>query len=108
MVKTKKKIKKKMNKKTKLPILNKHILDADFVQLWWSDINSDSSWMSLAAAKKSTPTICISTGWLIKKSGGIHVIAADLNFNDNGSLGDVGNVTTIPTNNVIKVTKIKL
>lgn len=97
-----------MKKKINLPILNKKTLDADFVQLWWSDINSDAGWQHLNAAEKSKPTICVSTGWLIKSSGGIHIIAADLNFDDDGLVADVGNVTTIPTNNVIKIVKIKL
>jgi hypothetical protein len=97
-----------MKRKTKLPILNKKILDADYVQLWWSDINSDAGWQHLSAAKKSKTTICVSTGWLIKKSNGVHIIAADLNFDDEGLLADVGNVTTIPTVNVIKIIRIKL
>tara|TARA_R110000822_G_scaffold20594_3_gene65863 strand:+ start:1881 stop:2174 length:294 start_codon:yes stop_codon:yes gene_type:complete len=97
-----------MSKKIILPKISKKILDADFVQLWWSDINSDASWLNLNVAKKSKPTNCVSTGWLIKKTGGIHVIAADLCFEDDGRIADVGNVTTIPTSNVIRIIKIKL
>jgi hypothetical protein len=97
-----------MTKKIILPKLNKKTLNADFVQLWWSDINSDAGWQHLGSAIKSKPTICVSTGWLIKNSGGIHILAADLNFDDDGAIADVGNVTTIPSSNVIKIIKIKL
>ena len=56
----------------------------------------------------STPTICISTGWLIKKDKYVLIIVADVNFEDNGTLGDVGNITTIPSSNVLKIRKIRL
>ena len=45
--------------------LKKKLLKSKFVLIWWSDINSDSSWVSLEKAKSSKPTICMSTGWLI-------------------------------------------
>ena len=93
---------------TQLPQVTKKILNADYVQLTWSDINSDSSWKTLKDAMNSTPTICISTGWLIKKDKDVHIIVADVNFEDNGALGDVGNITTIPSSNVLKIRKIKL
>jgi hypothetical protein len=99
------------NKKTKvkqLPIVTKKILNADYVQLWWSDINSEASWLTLDVALASKATICISTGWLIKKDKDLHIICADMNFNDDDKLGDVGCITTIPSQNVIKIKKIKL
>jgi hypothetical protein len=88
--------------------LNKKILKSKFVLIWWSDINSDSSWVSLEKAKSSKPTICMSTGWLIKNNKDVHVICNDVNFNEDGTLGDVGNVTTIPSVNVIKIVNIKI
>ena len=91
-----------------LPQVTKKILKADYVQLTWSDINSDSSWKNLKDAMKSTPTICISTGWLIKEDKDVHILVADVNFEDNGTLGDVGNITTIPSSNVLKKKKIIL
>jgi hypothetical protein len=92
----------------KLPIVTKKVLDADYVQLTWSDINSDSSWKTLKDALNSTPTVCISTGWLIKKDKDVHIIVSDVNFEDNGSLGDVGNITTIPSSNILKIKRIIL
>ena len=91
-----------------LPHVTKKILNADYVQLTWSDINSDSSWKTLKDALNSKPTICISTGWLIKEDKDVHILVADVNFEDNGTLGDVGNITTIPSSNVLKKKKIRL
>ena len=91
-----------------LPTVTKKILNADYVQVTCSDINSNSSWLSLKDALNSKVTICISTGWLIKKDNDVHIIVSDVNFNDDGTLGDVGNITTMPSSNVIKIKKIRL
>ena len=90
----------------KLPTINKKILKADFVSLTWKDINGCAEWVSLKDAINSKVTICISNGWLIRADKELHILAADVNFNDNGTLGDVGGVTTIPTVNVLKIKKI--
>jgi|TARA_R110001606_G_scaffold114608_1_gene242166 hypothetical protein len=92
----------------KLPTINKKILNAPFVSLHWKDINGSAEWVSLKDAIKSKVTICISNGWLIKADKDVHVIAADVNFNDDGTLGDVGNITTMPTTNVLKIKKVQL
>ena len=81
---------------------------ADYYFCWWLDINSDASWLTQDKAKTTKPTICLSTGWLISTNNNCHRIASDYNFNDDGTLGDIGGVTTIPTRNVIKLTKIKI
>ena len=95
-----------LRNKMKYPKVTKQILKADYVQVTWSDINSDSSWKTLKDATNSKVTICISTGWLIRQDKDVHVIVADVNFNDYGTLGDVGNITTMPSSNVLKVTKV--
>ena len=92
----------------KLPTINKKILDAPFVSLHWKDINSTSAWLTLKEALNSKITICISNGWLIKADKDLHIVVADVNFNDDGTLSDVGNVTTIPTVNVLQIKKVKL
>ena len=92
----------------KLPTINKKILNAPFVSLHWKDICGTAEWLSLKDALNTKVTICISNGWLIKADKDVHVLVADVNFNDNGTLGDVGNVTTIPTVNVLKIKKIKI
>lgn len=92
----------------KLPIINKKILDAPFVSLHWKDICGSAEWVSLKEARESKVIICISNGWLIRADKEIHVVAGDVNFQPDGTLGDVGNVTTIPTVNVLKIKKVKL
>ena len=80
----------------KLPNINKKILDAPFEHCYWKDINSSAIWTSLKEAKASKVTICITAGWLLRADKDVHVIAGDVNFNDDGTLGDIGNVTTMP------------
>jgi hypothetical protein len=93
----------------KLPTINKKILNAPFVSLHWKDINSNSAiWTSLKEAKASKVTICITVGWLLRADKDVHIIAGDVNFNDDGTLGDVGNVTTMPSVNVLKIKKVSL
>ena len=92
----------------KLPIINKKILDAPFVSLHWKDICGSAEWVSLKEARESRVIICISNGWLIRADKEVHVVAGDVNFQPDGTLGDVGNVTTIPTVNVLKIKKVKL
>jgi hypothetical protein len=92
----------------KLFKMTKDVLKADFVSLHWIDINSNSAWLSLKDAKSSKATICISNGWLIRADKELHILAADMNFNDDGTLGDVGGITTIPTTNVLRIKKVKL
>lgn len=88
--------------------MNKKVLKADFVSLYWKDINSNSAWLSLKDARESKATVCISNGWLIRADKDLHIVAADMNFNDDGSLGDVGGITTIPTTNVLRIKKVKI
>lgn len=92
----------------KLPEINTKVINAKFVMCWWIDINSDASWTTLEKAKQSKPTICVSTGWLINEDKNTHILCGDINFEDDGTLADVGNVTTIPTVNIIKKKVIKI
>jgi hypothetical protein len=92
----------------KLFKMNKSVLKGDFVSLYWIDINSNSAWLTLKDARASKATICISNGWLIRADKELHILAADMNFNDDGTLGDVGGITTIPTTNVLRIKKVKL
>jgi hypothetical protein len=61
-----------LRNKMKYPKVTKQILKADYVQVTWSDINSDSSWKTLKDAMNSKVTICISTGWLIRQDKDVH------------------------------------
>ena len=92
----------------KLPTINKKILNAPFVSLHWKDISGTAEWLSLKEAINSKVIICISNGWLIRADKEVHIVAADVNFNADGTLGDVGGVTTIPSVNVLKIKKVSL
>lgn len=76
--------------------------------LWWKDIVSDATWVSYEEAIKCKPAICISTGWILKKTKDVCIIASDLNFDEAGEIQDVSNVTTIPIQNIIKIKDIKI
>ena len=92
----------------KLPTINKKILDAPFVHCYWKDINSSAIWTSLKEAKASKVTICITAGWLLSTDKNVKVNAGEVKFNDDGTLGDVGNVTTMPSVNVLKIKKVSV
>lgn len=79
-----------------------------FKIVWWKDINSDASWQTFEAAKKSKPTICVSTGWLLRKDKDVVIICSDFNYDEDGKIDDVGNVTTIPTCNILSMRDIKI
>lgn len=81
-----------------------------FKIIWWKDINSDAAWQTMDAAKKSQPTICVSTGWLLLKNKKVTIICSDFNYDesDNETISDVGNVTTIPTCNILSMKDVKI
>ena len=81
-----------------------------FKIIWWKDINSDAAWQPMDAAKKSQPTICVSTGWLLLKNKKVTIICSDFNYDesDNATISDVGNVTTIPTCNILSMKDVKI
>ena len=97
-----------MKSKITIPKLTKKLFPYNFYLAHWIDTNSSCTWESIKTIKNYKPSICISTGWLIKADKDVHIIVSDVNFNDDGSLGDVGNITTMPSSNVIKIRKIKL
>ena len=76
----------------------------DFYLVYWEDIQSDSSWKEMDDIQNMKPATCVSTGWLVKKDKKVHILMSDYNYNTKGDLG--GNVTVIPTKNVIKKFKI--
>ena len=77
-----------------------------FVMIYWNDIESDSSWRDISDLLKDTLPLCISSGWLISDEKGIYKLASDFNFNEDGTVNEVGNTTIIPFSVVKKVIKI--
>ena len=53
--------------KKNLPFVTKKILDADYVQVWWEDINSNSAWLKLeeARANASSNMVIMLIGMLL-------------------------------------------
>ena len=78
-----------------------------YVFCFWQDANTQGSWVSPEDASLSIPAICLSTGWLWKKDKISTIIVSDIGFDLSSdgtpTLNEVGNSTTIPTMNVIKM-----
>jgi hypothetical protein len=82
-----------------------------FVLVFWEDANSDSTWNDLEHIEDMLPTICLSVGFLIKKTDNSFVLASDFTIeekNDDFIFADGGNTMVIPTKNVLKVVPIPL
>lgn len=80
----------------------------DFVFIHWVDANSSAEWTEIKKAKKTKLSICLSTGWLINKNATEVTVMSDLTWDDDGSIKEGGNTTTIPMSNVIQINKLKL
>ena len=83
-----------------------------YVFCFWQDANTHSSWVSPDEALEGIPAVCISTGWLWKQDKVSTVIVSDLGFDvlpdGSSTLNEVGNSTTIPTMNIIKMISINI
>lgn len=97
-----------MKSKIKLPKLTKKTFPYDFYVAHWIDINSNCTWENINTIKQYLPTICISVGWLVSTDNDCYKFVSDINFDDETTIGDGGNTTTIPSQNIIKLKKIKL
>lgn len=92
-------------RKTKLPNIP---FNYGFYVVYWKDIESDPSWKEMSEVLKSKPAVCVSTGWLIKKDEEVHILITDFNYKKDGTLGDAGSSTVIPSSNIIKLVKVNL
>jgi len=79
----------------------------DYYLIYWEDIMSDSSWKDMKDIQDMKPAICVSTGWLVKNDRKVHILMSDYTYTEKNELGEGGNVTVIPTKNVIKKYKIE-
>ena len=82
-----------------------------FVFVLWEDANSDSSWNELSTIEGMLPTICMSTGFIIKQSEDAMILASDFTTdykNGNYVIAEAGNTMVIPSKNVLKVVQIPL
>jgi len=100
-------MKSKLKNKLDLPDIDTDIFPYKFYKCWWSDIISSENWEDISVIKKSKPATCITMGWLISSKQN-YVFVGDISFNDDGSITQAGNATTIPKSNVKKLKEIKL
>ena len=86
--------------------------DKQYVFCFWQDANTQGSWVSPDDAALGIPAMCLSTGWLWKKDNISTVIVSDLGFDidkeGNPTLNEVGNSTTIPTMNIVRMDYINV
>ena len=109
MKKKKKKINKKVYKKT-LPLnvnkLGKNIEDYPFVEIEWLDIEGDDGWSSTKQLKMEKLPTCVSKGYLVNQSNGVTRIFTDyIKAKTGDTFENIGNTTIIPTS-VIRSIKI--
>ena len=97
-----------MKSKIIIPQLNKKIFPYSFYLTHWIDCNSTAVWETLEEIKRNKPCVCLSAGWLVSIENNSHTFVSDVSFEPDGSLGDCGSSTTIPSDNIIKLTKIRI
>ena len=77
-----------------------------FVQVYWIDIQSDSSWRSVEDVKEDNLPRCLSTGFLISDDDEMIRIVSDFNFKEDGSIDECGNSTIIPKSVVHEIKEV--
>ena len=97
-----------MKLKIKIPELNKKVFPYNFYLAHWIDCNSNSVWENLEEIKRNKPTVCVATGWLVSTNNNSHTFVSDVSFEPDGSIGECGCSTTIPSVNILKLTKIRI
>tara|TARA_R100000458_G_scaffold1473_2_gene1234 strand:+ start:165 stop:473 length:309 start_codon:yes stop_codon:yes gene_type:complete len=100
-------MKDKLKTKIILPDIDPEDFPYKFYKCWWHDIISCENWEDLTTIKKSKPATCITMGWLISTKNNNYVFVADVSFNDDETITQGGNATTIPKSNVLKLKEIK-
>ena len=97
-----------MKKKKKLPVINKKNFPYKLVMVYWEDIVGSCEWSDIPDIKKSKTAVCCSFGWLVEQNDKTTVVMADFIFENNGKIKTGGGYTTIPTQNVLEIKKIKI
>ena len=75
-----------------------HILDK--YEVYWEDATSLGEWKDMEDAKKDTPAIACTEGFLIKKTKDYHTFVMTI------SKTDVGEAMVIPTKTIRKMIKL--
>ena len=95
-------------KKIILPDIAEYDFPYKFYKCWWKDIISSENWEDITTIQKSKPAICITCGWLISTKNKNYVFIGDVSFNDDETITQGGNATTIPKSNILKLKEIKI
>ena len=94
--------------KRKLPEINKKNFPYDLVVAYWEDIVGSCEWSDIPDIKKAKTAICCSFGWIALHNDSKTIIMSDFIFEENGKIKTGGGYTTIPTQNIIQIKKIKI
>ena len=95
-------------KKVKLPIIDKKNFTYELAMVYWEDIVGDAGWAEIPEIKNSKTAICCSFGWIALHNDSKTIIMSDFIFEENGKIKTGGGYTTIPTQNIIQIKKIKI
>ena len=91
-----------------LPEIDEYDFPYKFYKCYWKDIISSENWEDIKTIQKSKPAICITMGWLISTKNNNYVFIGDVSFNDDETITQGGNATTIPKSNILKLKEIKI
>ena len=72
----------------------------DKFQVWWEDATSHNEWVEIEDAKKNTPSICFTEGFLLTKNSKWHTFFMSITGDE------IGEQMIIPTKNIKKMKKI--
>ena len=71
----------------------------DKFQVWWEDATSHNEWAEIEDAKKNTPSICFTEGFLLTKNSKWHTFFMSITGDE------IGEQMIIPTKNIKKIKK---
>tara|TARA_Y100000310_G_scaffold154035_1_gene153597 strand:- start:630 stop:926 length:297 start_codon:yes stop_codon:yes gene_type:complete len=77
------------------------------VEVVWIDTVSHSEWMDKFQISKLKPANCRTRGYLFVKNKQVTVLFASVTFNENEEVDNYGDITVIPTPNVIEIIEDK-
>lgn len=83
------------------------VIDYPKVEVKWIDTVSHSEWLDKEQMLKLVPSNCKNRGYLFSKNKKNTILFASVTFDDKGEVDNYGDITVIPTQNVIEIIKDK-
>lgn len=77
------------------------------VEVRWIDTISHSEWHDKEQMSKLKPSDCKNRGYLFSKNKKTTILFASVTFDDKGEVDNYGDITVIPTPNVIEIIEDK-